>query len=336
MERESGSLVDKLYRPLKDLRISVTDRCNFRCNFCMPAGEPVEFYPRNEILSFEEILKVVKACMELGVKKVKITGGEPLLRRDVHKLIGMIKNIGMDNITLTTNGFLLRERTHKLKESGLKRVTVSVHSLRDDVFSKIVGKRVYVKDILAGIDAAIDVGLTPVKVNVCVIKGVNDLEILDIAKFFKEKGCVVRFIEFMDVGTLNGWSLDRVVSYDDILSILSKSFKFKPLGKDYTETSFKFTYEDDGLEFHVIPSVTRPFCTDCSRLRLTADGHLYTCLFASYGWNVKELIRKRASTEDIKNFIINVWAQRQDKYSQERLEKLDLKSKKVEMFKLGG
>jgi len=302
----------------------------------MPSGEPFEFYPRSQILSFEEILKVVKACMDLGIKKVKITGGEPLLRRDLHKLINMIKNLSMDNITLTTNGFLLKQNAYKLKEAGLKRVTVSVHSLKDEVFSKIVGKKVYMKDILAGIDAAIDAGLTPVKVNVCVIKGVNHWEIIDIAEFFKEKGCIVRFIEFMDVGTLNAWSLDQVVSYEEILNTLSKRFKFKPLGKGYTETSFKFVYEDDNLEFHIIPSVTKPFCGDCSRLRLTADGHLYTCLFASYGWNVKELIRNGASIEDIKNFILNVWNQRQDRYSEERLEKLGEKIKKVEMFKLGG
>ncbi len=337
MVKESGSsVVDKLSRPLNDLRISVTDRCNLRCTFCMPQGKDYEFYPREDILRFEEIVKVVRACKELGVKKVRITGGEPLLRKDLEKLISMIKEEGIGDITLTTNGFLLKEKARLLASAGLKRVTVSFHSLKDETFSRVVGKQVKVSEVLDGIRSAMDAGLTPVKVNVCVVKGLNDGEVVDIAEFFKKMGVVVRFIEFMDVGTLNGWSLERVVSAKEILQMLSRRFRFRALGRSYGETAMRFVYEDEPLEFGIIPSITEPFCGDCNRLRLTADGHLFTCLFGTQGWDIKSLIRNGATQEELRDFIRRVWKQRQDRYSEERLTRMGEGLRKVEMFKLGG
>ena len=332
-----GSMIrDKLDRPLKSLRVSVTDRCNFRCVFCMPSDGDYQFYAREEILSFEEITRVVRVSMSLGVEKVRITGGEPLLRRHLERLVEMIHQLGIKDISLTTNGFLLKEKAQTLKTAGLKRVTVSLPSLRDETFSKLVGKDVKVAQVIEGIEKAIDVGLTPVKVNVCVIKGLNDDEVVEIAGFFKKMGVVVRFIEFMDVGTLNGWSLDKVFSADDILSLLSRYYKFRTLGREYGETSLKFVYEDDGVEFGVIPSITKPFCGSCTRLRLTADGTLYTCLFSSKGYNLKELLRGGRSDEEIKDFIRSAWESRDDRYSEERLERLEKHTRKVEMFKVGG
>ena len=332
-----GSMIrDKLDRPLKSLRVSVTDRCNFRCVFCMPSNGDYQFYAREEILSFEEITRVVRVSMSLGVEKVRITGGEPLLRRQLERLVEMIHQLGIKDISLTTNGFLLKEKAQTLKTAGLKRVTVSLPSLRDETFSKVVGKDVKVAEVIEGIEKAIDVGLTPVKVNVCVIKGLNDDEVVEIAGFFKRMGVVVRFIEFMDVGTLNGWSLDKVFSADDILSLLSRYYKIRTIGREYGETSLRFVYEDNGVEFGVIPSITKPFCGSCTRLRLTADGTLYTCLFSSKGYNLKELLRGGGSDEEIKDFIRSVWESRDDRYSEERLERLEKHTKKVEMFKVGG
>ena len=331
---------DSLGRPLRDLRISVTDRCNLRCQFCMPEGEDYEFFPRSEILTFEEISRVARVCASLGVKKIRITGGEPLLRRDLEKLIYMLSKIdGIEDISLTTNGVLLAQKAKALKEAGLKRVTVSLHSLKDQVLSKLVGREVRVSAILEGIEEAIRVGLNPVKVNVCVIKGVNDGEILDIAKFFKAMGVVVRFIEFMDVGNLNHWSLDKVFSAKEIVETISKEFEIEPVEKSYRgEVAQRYRYKDDGVEFGVISSITSPFCGDCNRLRLTADGKLLTCLFATDGHNIKSLLRKGASDEELRDFIISVWKARKDRYSEERWEilKRGEKLRKIEMFKVGG
>lgn len=334
----TGSVKDLLGRELRDLRISVTDRCNFRCFFCMPADGDYSFFPKEEILTFEEIARFVKAVLPLGIKKIRITGGEPLVRKHLENLIRLISEFDVD-ISLTTNGFLLKEKAKALKEAGLKRVTVSLPSLRDDVLSRMVGRDVKVKTILMGIEEAIKVGLVPVKVNVCVVKGVNDSEILEIAKFFKGMGLTVRFIEFMDVGTLNGWSLDKVVSAKEILSIIQKEFEVEPIGRGYRgETAQRYRYKDDGLEFGIIASVTEPFCGDCNRLRLTADGKVLTCLFAQDGYDVKRLIRSGASDEDIREFVRSVWLSRKDRYSEERLTLLkEGKSpRKIEMFKVGG
>lgn len=330
---------DTLGRELHDLRISVTDRCNFRCSFCMPEGEQYEFFSREELLSFEEIATFVRAVIPLGIKKVRLTGGEPLLRRHLENLVRYLSELPLEDISLTTNGFFLKEKARVLKEAGLRRITVSLHSLKDEVFSRLVGRNVKVSQIIEGIEESLKVGLKPVKVNVCVIRGVNDGEILDIARFFKGMGVVVRFIEFMDVGNLNGWSLERVYSAREMLELLSKHFELEPVEKSYRgEVAQRYRYKDDGLEVGFISSITQPFCGDCNRLRLTADGRLLTCLFAQDGPNIKDLIRNHAREEDIRDFVKRVWAERSDRYSEQRLEliKSGIMPKKVEMFKVGG
>ncbi|WP_448587587.1 GTP 3',8-cyclase MoaA [Thermocrinis sp.] len=322
---------DKLGRSLKDLRISVTDRCNLRCSFCMPAGGEYEFFKRDEILSFEEISRFVRIVKRLGVKKVRLTGGEPLLRRSLEKLVEMISQ-EVEDIAITTNGFLLKEKIKDLFLAGLKRITVSLPSLRDEVFSKIVGKQVKVSQVLEGIYTALELGI-PIKVNICVVKGINEGEVMDFIEFFRGLGVEVRFIEFMDVGTLNGWSLEQVFSAEDILKVVSEHYRVYPLERANGETALRFSLED-GYKFGIVASITKPFCGDCNRLRLTADGKLLTCLFASEGFDVKKLLRGGVGDEDIEELVKSVWEQREDRYSEERLEKKDVK--KIEMFKIGG
>ncbi len=327
---------DQLGRELKDLRVSVTDRCNFRCSFCMPNGHEYEFFKREEILSFEEIARVVRIAKTLGVKKVRLTGGEPLVRRHLENLVALISQ-EVEDIALTTNGFLLKDKVKDLALAGLKRVTVSLPSLRDQTLSELAGRSVKVSQILDGIYKSLELGLY-VKVNVCVVKEINSDEILDFIDFFKLLGVEVRFIEFMDVGTLNGWSLDRVFSAKDIIKTISQKYRVIPLGKQKKgETAEGFVLED-GYRFGIIASITQPFCGECNRLRLTADGKLFTCLFASEGYDLKKLLRSGAKDEEIGEFIVSVWERRMDRYSEERLELLKKgeKPKKVEMFKLGG
>ncbi len=327
---------DQLGRELKDLRVSVTDRCNFRCSFCMPDGHEYEFFKREEILSFEEIARVVRIAKTLGVKKVRLTGGEPLMRRHLENLVALISQ-EVEDIALTTNGFLLKDKVKDLALAGLKRVTVSLPSLRDQTLSELAGRNVKVSQIFDGIYKSLELGLY-VKVNVCVVKEINSDEILDFIDFFKPLGVEVRFIEFMDVGTLNGWSLDRVFSAKDIIKAISQKYRVIPLGKQKKgETAEGFVLED-GYRFGIIASITQPFCGECNRLRLTADGKLFTCLFASEGYDLKKLLRGGAKDEEIREFIVSVWESRRDRYSEERLELLKKgeKPKKVEMFKLGG
>ncbi|WP_448583481.1 GTP 3',8-cyclase MoaA [Thermocrinis sp.] len=327
---------DQLGRELKDLRVSVTDRCNFRCSFCMPDGHEYEFFKREEILSFEEIARVVRIARTLGVKKVRLTGGEPLMRRHLENLVALISQ-EVEDTALTTNGFLLKDKVKDLALAGLKRVTVSLPSLRDQTLSELVGRNVKVSQILDGIYKSLELGLY-VKVNVCVVKEINSDEILDFIDFFKPLGVEVRFIEFMDVGTLNGWSLDRVFSAKDIIKAISQKYRVIPLGKQKKgETAEGFVLED-GYRFGIIASITQPFCGECNRLRLTADGKLFTCLFAGEGYDLKKLLRGGAKDEEIREFIVSVWESRRDRYSEERLELLKKgeKPKKVEMFKLGG
>jgi cyclic pyranopterin phosphate synthase len=331
---------DQLGRELYDLRISITDRCNFRCFFCMPDGHEYQFFPREELLTFEEIERFVKALVPLGVRKVRLTGGEPLLRKNIEKLVELLSKIeGVEDISLTTNGFLLQKRAKSLKEAGLKRITVSLHSLRDDVLSELVGREVKVWDIIRGIERALEVGMNPVKVNVCVIRGVNSDEVVDIAKFFKSLGVVVRFIEFMDVGNLNQWSLEKVFPAKDMLELLSRHFELEPIEKSYRgEVAERYKYRDDRLEVGFISSITQPFCGDCTRLRLTADGKLLMCLFASEGYDVRALIRSGADERAIGDFVKSLWLKRKDRYSEERLQllRMGIPLRKVEMFKVGG
>ncbi len=334
----SLTLKDKLDRPLKDIRISVTDRCNFRCFFCMPPDKDIQFLDRKELLTYEEIAKLVKILSQLGVRKVRITGGEPLMRAHLENLIALLSDIeGIKDIALTTNGYKLAQKVKDLKDAGLKRITVSLITLRQERFVSMIGRNVDLGEIIEGIEEAKEVGLEPVKINTVVVKGVNDDEIIDITEFCRERGLVLRFIEFMDVGTLNGWNMEKVVSAEEILNILSRKYPVEELPKKAeSETSLRFKFKDINLEFGIIASVTKPFCRGCTRLRLSADGKFYTCLFSSVGHDVKSLLRGGASEEDIKAFVENLWLNREDRYSELRTQEGVKNLPKVEMFRVGG
>ncbi len=331
-------LKDALGRQLKDLRLSLTDRCNFRCMFCMPPEKEFHFLPREELLSFEEMRFVVEALAELGIRKVRLTGGEPLLRRHIDKLVRMLSSVeGIKDIALTTNGFNLKEKAALLKDSGLKRVTVSVQSLKEEVYEKIAGRKVNIKELIEGIEEAIRVGLNPVKVNTTVVKGMNDDEVVDIARFFKDMGVTVRFIEYMDVGTLTEWDMDKVVSGKEIIERINSEMPLEAIeSEDKSEVSKRYRYIDNGVEVGVITSITEPFCGGCSRIRLAADGKLYTCLFAQEGFDIKSLVRKGIDKEDLKELIKDIWTSRRDRYSEERFSRRRKTNKKVEMFRVGG
>ena len=329
-------LRDAFGRPLHNLRISVTDRCNFRCRFCMPAHLKYTFLPRPELLTFEEITRLVRIFTRLGVRKVRLTGGEPLLRRDVHKLVAMLSAVeGLEDLAMTTNGFLLEQMAEDLKRSGLKRITVSLHSLDDAVFGRMNGRGFGTERVLEGILRALEVGLRPVKVNVVVQRGVNDHTIVDLARFFKDLGCVVRFIEYMDVGTLNRWNMAQVVPADEIVSRIHAQMPLEPLPRSYGDTALRFRYRDGGGEIGVIASVTRPFCGDCDRARLSAEGRVYTCLFASRGFDVKSLLRSGADDETLEQALMEVWRVRTDRYSEERSRGI-ARGPRIEMYAIGG
>ncbi len=337
------TVTDVFGRPIRDLRISVTDRCNFRCPFCMPAelyGERYHFLPKPELLTFEEIARLTRIFVGLGVTKVRLTGGEPLLRKDIEKLVAMLAVVpGVEDLALTTNGFLLAQKAQALKEAGLQRVTVSLHSLDDQVFGKMNGRDIGTHRVLEGIRKASEVGLGPVKVNVVVQKGVNDHTIVDLARFFKEQGHIVRFIEYMDVGTLNHWKLDEVVSADEIVERINREMPLEPLAPNYRgETALRYRYRDGQGEIGIIASVTRPFCGDCVRARINTEGKLLTCLFAEDGYDLKTPMRSGASDQELREAIVGVWSRRTDRYSEERsaLMAKGIKHRKVEMFRIGG
>ncbi len=334
---------DVLGRPMTDLRVSVTDRCNFRCVFCMPPDRIYTFLPKGELLTFEEITRLARLFVEMGVRKVRITGGEPLLRSGVEKLIAMLARIpGLEDLALTTNGYLLAQKAEALKAAGLRRVTVSLHALEDSTFGRINGRGVGVQRVLEGIERAIAVGLVPVKVNVVVLRGVNDDQVVELARLFKRPHCVVRFIEYMDVGTLNGWDPEKVVSAREIVERIDRAMPLEPLPRESTgEVALRFRYRDDGAEVGVIASVTEPFCGDCCRVRLSSDGKLYTCLFAAEGHDLKGPLRAGATDEALKAIIRSVWSRRTDRYSEERTAALRqgrawMPVPKVEMFRVGG
>lgn len=336
-------LLDSMGRPIRDLRISVTDRCNFRCAFCMPSNREYEFLPRKELLSFEEIVRLCRIFLDLGVKKFRITGGEPLLRKNIEKLIQMISPLeGLEDLALTTNGILLAQKAPILKEAGLKRVTVSLHSMNRETFQKITGSKNHPDSILASIDKASEAGLKPIKVNVVAMKGTNEDTLVDLARYFKERGHILRFIEYMDVGTLNSWDSQKVLSAREIIQIISEAFPLEPLEKAYSgEVALRYRYRDGLGEVGVIASITQPFCGDCNRIRLSSDGKVYTCLFATAGLDLKQFLREGASDEEIKEILQNLWNQRRDRYSEERKETLQKDippspQKKVEMFRMGG
>lgn len=333
---------DQLQRPIRDLRISVTDRCNFRCSYCMPAevfGPDYAFLPHDKILSFEEIQRLVKVFVSLGVEKIRITGGEPLLRKDLPTLIHMIDAVeGVKDIAMTTNGTLLKKFAQPLKDAGLQRVSISLDSLDEDRFFEMNGRRGRVKTVLEGIEKAAEVGLQ-VKINMVVKKGVNDQDIEQMAAFFKERQHILRYIEYMDVGNSNGWRLDDVVSKKEIVEKVNAFSPIQPIDPNYKgEVASRFEYADQKTEIGVISSVTDSFCSTCSRARISAEGKLYTCLFATKGTDLRDLIRNEEDDEIVLKQISHVWENRIDRYSDERNEQTmkERKKHKIEMSHIGG
>lgn len=320
----------------------MTDRCNFRCQYCMPAdvfGRDFAFLPSDKILSFEEIERLVRIFVSLGVKKIRITGGEPLLRRELPKLIERIHCIdGVEDIALTTNGTLLKKYANDLAKSGLSRVSVSLDSLNEERFSEMNGHRGKVSTVLEGIEKAAEAGLQ-VKINMVVQKGKNEQDIVSMAEYFKEKQHILRYIEYMDVGNSNGWRLDDVISKKEIVEQVHQFSPLNPVNPNYTgEVASRYQYQDNQGEIGVISSVTDSFCSTCSRARISAEGKLYTCLFATGGTDLRELLRSGADDETITECISNVWENRNDRYSDERNEETmkKRKSSKIEMSHIGG
>lgn len=337
-----NSISDRLNRPLRDLRISVTDRCNFRCVYCMPRdvfGREFAFLPSGELLSFEEITRLTRIFLGHGVEKVRITGGEPLVRRDVEKLVGMLAGLdGLNDLTLTTNGALLSKKARALKAAGLQRVTVSLDSLDNTVFKAMNDVDFPVERVLEGIAAARQEGLYPIKINMVVKRGMNEQSVLEMARYFHGSGHVLRFIEYMDVGTTNGWRLQDVVGAAQIVSMINAELPLEPIEANYKgEVARRYRYKDGGGEIGVIASVTEPFCGSCTRARLSPEGLLYTCLFAFRGHNLRALLRSGKSDEEISAFIGKVWKARSDRYSEQRTDATEGGVlPKVEMSHIGG
>ncbi len=334
--------IDTLKRPLKDLRISVIDQCNFRCPYCMPAeifGSQYAFLKRDELLNFEEITRLTRIAADLGVHKIRLTGGEPLLRKDLDQLIEMLIDIPrIDDLALTTNGVLLPRFAERLKNAGMGRITISLDALDNDCFQKMNGRNVQVKTVLKGIEAAAAAGLT-IKINMVVQKGVNEQEILPMARFFKQSGHTLRFIEFMDVGNHNGWKMEQVFPSRQIVDLIKTKFPLEPLDPNYRgEVARRYRYTGTDVEIGIIASVTQPFCANCTRARLSADGKLYTCLFATEGWDLREVLRNGETDEDIRETLRAIWENRHDRYSELRTEilKKHLHPHKVEMSYIGG
>jgi cyclic pyranopterin phosphate synthase len=331
--------LDTLGRPLHDLRISVTDRCNFRCVYCMPKeifGKDFQFLPRAEILTFEEIERLVRIFVSLGVQKIRLTGGEPLVRRDLERLVEKLATLGDLDLTLTTNGSLLGQKARSLAAAGLKRVTVSLDSLDDATFKRMNDSDFPVAKVLAGIEAARAAGLAPIKINMVTKRGVNESSIVPMARYFKGSGMTLRFIEFMDVGSTNGWRLDDVVPAREIVAMIDREMPLEPVQAGYRgEVAARYRYRDGEGEIGVISSVTQPFCADCTRARLSADGSLYTCLFATEGQDLRGLLRSGATDEEITHAIAAVWTERTDRYSDLRSE-ATAGLHKIEMSFIGG
>lgn len=328
---------DRLDRGLRDLRISVTDRCNFRCRYCMPVevfGAGYAFMPREELLTFEEIVSLVRVMVPLGIQKIRLTGGEPLLRRGLDDLVAMLAAVeGVKDIAITTNGVLLAHHAEALALAGLNRVTVSLDALDAEIFARMNGVGAKVERVLAGISSARAFGL-PVKVNTVIQRGVNEGEILPLARWAKSAGVDLRYIEYMDVGETNGWKLDEVVSGDEILEVLSSEFELVPRHAAYRgEVAMHWSHTDGAGEIGTIRSVTKPFCKDCQRLRLSADGKIFTCLFASDGHDLRGILRSGMSPEILGETVRSIWTARTDRYSEERGE---VARPRAEMSYLGG
>ena len=338
--RGNDGISDTMGRPFRDIRISVTDRCNFRCPYCMPAeifGERYEFLPKAELLTFEEIERVARVFVGLGARKVRITGGEPLVRNDVEGLVARLAAIpGLDDLTMTTNGYLLPRKAGALRAAGLGRVTVSLDSLDDEVFRVMNGRGFGTARVLDGIEAAARAGFGPIKINAVVRRGMNDGGIVALARYAREGGHVMRFIEYMDVGTLNGWKMDEVVPAAEIVSAIDAEMPLEPVGSAYRgEVAARYRYRDGGGEIGVIASVTQPFCGDCTRLRLSPEGSIYTCLFSGDGTDLRGPMRSGATDDDLAGIVTGVWRVRADRYSEIRTSETAAGAK-VEMYHIGG
>lgn len=336
-----GLVRDRYLRPLHDLRISVTDRCNFRCTYCMPKEvfhSQYEFLQRSRLLTFEELERMTRLCVAQGVRKVRLTGGEPLLRRDLPELVRRLSTIpGIEDLCLTTNGSLLTKKSAEaLAGAGLHRVTVSLDSLDDEVFSSLNDVDYPVQDVLRGIREAEQAGLGPIKINMVIRKGVNESQILPIAEYFRGTGTIVRYIEFMDVGSSNHWCMDAVMPAEEVVQTINERWPLEPAEENYPgEVARRWRYQDGQGEIGTIASVTQPFCGDCSRLRLAADGRLYTCLFATEGKDFRELLRNGAEDTRLQQELEETWRGRQDRYSELRGQ-VSIPLRKMEMSYLGG
>jgi cyclic pyranopterin phosphate synthase len=344
-----GQLADRLGRPLRDLRISVTDRCNFRCVYCMPKeifDKDYRFLPHSSLLSFEEIFRVAQIFVAHGVEKIRLTGGEPLLRKHLERLVAMLRTIQTPSgrpldLTLTTNGALLAKKAQALRDAGLDRVTVSLDSLDDANFKRMNDAEFPVSQVLEGIEAAHRAGLGPIKINMVVKKGVNDHEIVTMARHFKDTPYILRFIEYMDVGSSNGWRMDEVLPSDQVIARIRQHLPLSPIDANYAgETASRWRYDGGGGEIGVISSVTHAFCGDCNRTRLSTEGKLFTCLFATGGHDLRALLRNGQSDDDIANAIGHIWRNRGDRYSELRAAQTGSQAqgtgRKVEMSYIGG
>ncbi len=335
---ETQNTLDTRARPLHDLRISVTDRCNFRCPYCMPKtvfGRDYPFLARAELLSFEEIERVATAAAACGVRKIRITGGEPLLRKHLPRLIERLARLPVE-LTLTTNGVLLARHAQDLRNAGLTRVTVSLDAIDDAIFRRMNDADTGVAEVLAGIDAAATAGLAPIKINCVAQRGVNDGEILPLAEYFRGSGHILRFIEYMDVGTSNGWRMDEVITARDILARIGEQHPLEPIEAAYPgEVAERWRYRDGAGEIGVIASVTQAFCRTCTRLRLSTDGKLYTCLFSANGKDLRAVLREGVNDEALRSAISSLWARRDDRYSELRQSGQPL-VQKIEMSYIGG
>lgn len=331
---------DTYDRPLRDLRISVTDRCNFRCPYCMPAeifGERYEFLPKIELLNFEEIERLARIFVGLGIRKIRITGGEPLVRNGIEVLVASLAKIkGVDDLTMTTNGYLLPAKAQILKDAGLDRVTISLDSLDDEVFRSMNGRGFSTDKVLQGIEAAVSANLSPIKINAVIQRGVNEASIVDLAKYARDRGHIIRFIEYMDVGNRNGWEMDQVVPASEIVSKINDQMPLEPVAGSYRgEVAERYRYTDGVGEMGVIASVTKPFCGDCTRLRLSPEGSIYTCLFAGSGTDIRGPMRDGATDDELEGLITGVWHIRKDRYSEIRTS-MTVGREKVEMYHIGG
>ncbi|SEN14174.1 cyclic pyranopterin monophosphate synthase subunit MoaA [Mesobacillus persicus] len=331
---------DQINRPLRDLRISVIDRCNFRCTYCMPAdifGPDFAFLPKSELLSYEEIERVARIFIGLGVEKIRLTGGEPLMRKDLPILVEKLSAIdGLSDIALTTNGVMLPKLAEPLKMAGLNRVNISLDTLNDDLFGEINGRGVKTRPVLTGIKAAQEAGLG-VKINMVVKKGLNENEILPMAEFCKNEGLELRFIEYMDVGSTNGWKMDDVITKKEIYELLKENYELEHTGAAYFgEVAKRYRYKGTNVHVGFISSVSESFCSSCTRSRLSANGQIFTCLFNGNGHDIRDFMRAGASDEEIRKRVVGIWNDRTDRYSDERTAETIANRKKIEMSYIGG